>query len=621
MAIIKTIVDEDGKLIYPATDATAVFITDDNKNTTTVDQAFRIVNDSLEDRMDALLAEMQQMRDIMATVVRYDVDDVTPIEPIIIDTQEVTIPTIIQGDFTYSGVEQGPIILGYDPDTTDLSGEYKATDAGHYQFVFSLKDTESMHWSDGDESTEPKSYGWEIKPRKISQPSVIINNYLYNGQEQGPIIQGFDSSTMEIEGTTKATDAGTYNFTIKLTDKVNTEWTNGTTEDLMYTWYIKLDSQSLTISKTSVSLTNSVPSDTVIVGNIQGREIVVTSDNEDIHANYNDGTITVTDPNSVNTEATITVTALPSTLYDGDTKTFTVTSNFNWNLSVSSSSISLDTYKGNSDSVTVGNLAGRTLTVSSNSTSIVAEVYDGDRVRITNTTYQNGNATVTITASDGIPSHTASVNVSVSSSFQENIYSNDLPDINTGSSVNKGLYVDRNNMNNIHYFTVSNLCGRQLSVTFDNTGFSYSVRVDGDKVYLTASTSSTFKDKTTGTMHIRAIANQYHPESTVDYMVYEDNDDSVDYSPARVTIMRNMISTFELDHLHGRTWNTPESIFSGQTFKLQFQKMTEDETNDWVMYSVSTPTYTNVSGEIRVHVNANGNYSAKDISIPFTINA
>ncbi len=122
---------------------------------------------------------------------------------------------------------------------TISDGTTSATNAGTYNITLSLKDKENTIWSDG--TTEDKTVQWRIVPAKVSV-NLLLARKEYTGDEITITPADFSqkySNLFTISGTTSATNAGTYNVTLSLKDKVNYRWgADGTTEDKTATWEI-----------------------------------------------------------------------------------------------------------------------------------------------------------------------------------------------------------------------------------------------------------------------------------------------------------------------------------------------------------------------------------------------
>ena len=118
-----------------------------------------------------------------------------------------------------------------------ISGTTSATDAGTYNVILSLKDKVNYCWKDG--TTEDKTVQWRIIPARVS---ITAPAKEYTGDVITITPADFadleNSNLFTISGTTSATDAGTYEVTLSLKDKVNTTWEDGTTDDKTVTWEI-----------------------------------------------------------------------------------------------------------------------------------------------------------------------------------------------------------------------------------------------------------------------------------------------------------------------------------------------------------------------------------------------
>jgi hypothetical protein len=71
---------------------------------------------------------------------------------------------------------------------------------------------------------------------QLLKPTVTTTTFPYNGNPQRISIP--ESTEYTISGTTSATNIGTYTATITLKDKANSTWSDGTTGDVVITWYI-----------------------------------------------------------------------------------------------------------------------------------------------------------------------------------------------------------------------------------------------------------------------------------------------------------------------------------------------------------------------------------------------
>ena len=78
----------------------------------------------------------------------------------------------------------------------------------------------------------------KIKVNHFEKPE-IIEKHIYTGTEHTITLDNFDSEIMKIEGTTSATDIGTYNVTVSLINPEKHAWVDGTTEPIELTWSIE----------------------------------------------------------------------------------------------------------------------------------------------------------------------------------------------------------------------------------------------------------------------------------------------------------------------------------------------------------------------------------------------
>ena len=72
----------------------------------------------------------------------------------------------------------------------------------------------------------------------IRKPEIKKGRFAYNGNEQTLLLKNLNTDKMEITGTTKATEVGTYTATINLKDTAKTTWTDGTTTPITIEWKI-----------------------------------------------------------------------------------------------------------------------------------------------------------------------------------------------------------------------------------------------------------------------------------------------------------------------------------------------------------------------------------------------
>ncbi len=129
--------------------------------------------------------------------------------------------------------------LEYSLDITDENGwsdeNPTKVDAGVYTIYVRTK---------GDENHEPSesvSSTITINKRSLIKPTKTKSSYLFTGSEVDFSVNFFNdnwSEWMMKTGTYSATTVGEYVAEVALLDSVNTEWADGTTANVSFTWYI-----------------------------------------------------------------------------------------------------------------------------------------------------------------------------------------------------------------------------------------------------------------------------------------------------------------------------------------------------------------------------------------------
>lgn len=276
------------------------------------------------------------------------------------------------GALTYNGAAQTPTWNNYDTAALELSGVTSGTAAGTYTAIFTPKD--GYTWSDG--TTDAKEVTWSIGRAVIDLPEQSAS-LVYTGSAQSPSWSGYDSSKMTLGGTTSGTNAGSYDASF--TPAANYQWPDGTTAAKTVTWTISKAAGSLSLSPTSLSLTEDSLTGDVDVTRAGDGAVSASSNNTSVATVNVSGTkITVT--GKANGSATITVNVAAGTNHTApSSKTFTVKVSI---LSASTSATSGVTYTSGISSITQADLNRYAKAISNNSaiTSATSTVYidDGD---------------------------------------------------------------------------------------------------------------------------------------------------------------------------------------------------------------------------------------------------
>ena len=211
------------------------------------------------------------------------------------------------GALTYNGQAQSPSWNSYNPDTMTLGGVTNGTNAGTYTATFTPKD--KYKWSDG--TTDAKSVTWTIGKASMAVPSQS-GTLTYTGSAQSPSWSNYDSSKMTLGGTTSGTNAGSYNATF--TPGANYKWSDGETGAKTVAWTIGKAAGSLSLNKTSMSLTAAKLTDTITVTRAGDGAISATSSDTGVATVSVSGT-TVTVTAVAKGSATITVKVAAGTNY------------------------------------------------------------------------------------------------------------------------------------------------------------------------------------------------------------------------------------------------------------------------------------------------------------------
>lgn len=156
---------------------------------------------------------------------------------------------------------------------------------------------------------------------QVEKPTLKASK-TYNGKKQTVTLP--TSGFYTISGTTSATKEGKYTVTVKLNDKVNTTWADGSTDDLKLTWDITKASNTITVK--NVTKTASTKTQTVKLGAKakESAKLSYKSDSKSVKVDKN-GKVTIA-KNFVG-KATITVTAASTKTYKTTSKKVTVTVN------------------------------------------------------------------------------------------------------------------------------------------------------------------------------------------------------------------------------------------------------------------------------------------------------
>ena len=128
--------------------------------------------------------------------------------------------------------------IGYEPknyyEIVDVAGDAtNAVNAGTYRYH--VKPAEDFEWATWEDSNkETKTVEWKITPMQVDIPTSVTVTYDGASHE----VASSDEICEIIGGVAAATNAGEYNFTMRLKDTDNTVWSDGSITNMTTAWSI-----------------------------------------------------------------------------------------------------------------------------------------------------------------------------------------------------------------------------------------------------------------------------------------------------------------------------------------------------------------------------------------------
>ena len=207
------------------------------------------------------------------------------------------------GTLAYNGQAQSPSWNSYDPNALTLGGVTTGTNAGTYTATFTPK--EKYQWSDGSKTA--REVTWTIGRASMPVP-YQSGSLTYTGAAQSPTWSNYDSGKMTLGGTTRGTNAGSYNATF--TPKTNYKWADGSTGAKTVAWSIAKAAGSLFLNKTSIKLTAAKTTDTITVTRVGDGTITATSSSPTVASvSVSGGVVTVIAKGKGSATITVSVAA------------------------------------------------------------------------------------------------------------------------------------------------------------------------------------------------------------------------------------------------------------------------------------------------------------------------
>lgn len=144
--------------------------------------------------------------------------------------------TASQIAYTYTGNNISLAVNNFNADWMSKSGDWQATAKGTYQATFSLNDKLNTAWKDN--STDDVNISWSVAALKLAKVTANATSIPYDAKNISPTWNNFNSTYIQSSGDTTGYDVGSYSTTFSLKDKINTTWSDGSTDDITINWSI-----------------------------------------------------------------------------------------------------------------------------------------------------------------------------------------------------------------------------------------------------------------------------------------------------------------------------------------------------------------------------------------------
>lgn len=199
-----------------------------------------------------------------------------------ISAEGVEIPSLVETSFQYTGSTITPEVTNLNSSKVTVTGFTSGTDVDSYTITFVLKDKTNTAWTDG--TTADKNVTWTIGKKSITVPTVTNTSLTYNKFEQSPTIGTYNSSDIDVSGNT-ATNTGNYQIIFALRDRLNTQWSDGTTANKTVNWSISAITVAIPTVTSNLTYNGSVQSPTI---SAYDSDVIAVSGNTETNAgNYN----------------------------------------------------------------------------------------------------------------------------------------------------------------------------------------------------------------------------------------------------------------------------------------------------------------------------------------------
>ena len=155
----------------------------------------------------------------------------------------ITVPAVSVTRVSFTG---SPVSITIPANDAYVVTSESAIDVGQYQATLSLITPASYTWE--DETTEDKTIAWEIIPKSVVIPSVLITQSSFTGSPVSITISANEAYVVTSE---TAIGVGQYQARLSLITPASYIWEDATTEDQLIDWEII----PKTISRPAVGIT------------------------------------------------------------------------------------------------------------------------------------------------------------------------------------------------------------------------------------------------------------------------------------------------------------------------------------------------------------------------------
>ena len=182
-----------------------------------------------------------------------------------IDKIQVAVPQADNTVYTYNHLPQEYKVTDIDPlnKTLYTVGETSFRDAGTHKIQLTINDYDIYQWPNGERVYE---FDFVIHKKAIEKPVADSRVFKYNGNAQTYVIAS--NAEYEVSSNVTQTNVGRYKIIVSLADSNNTEWSDGTTDNLEFDFVI--NQNQITDASIKDSSGNNLDSDDVLVIGVSG---------------------------------------------------------------------------------------------------------------------------------------------------------------------------------------------------------------------------------------------------------------------------------------------------------------------------------------------------------------